>query len=238
MTARLRSALVAACLTVVVLGGVVASTVHVQKYRYRPYLHDSLYLPSGTFLEGASLGYKQLVADLVWFSAIQYYGDYRMDNHGLEYFRGLMDIVTRLDPHFLFAYRFAALVVSQDLDEFEVAIDILKNGMAHNPQSWELPFEIGFLHYAHQRDYNVGARYFDLASKLPRAPEVTRRFAAFAYSKAGDGDTSIRMWEEYADLTDNPFMKELAARYIEKLRANNGTLPPLVPQPTNNDGTY
>ncbi|MGH7473469.1 MAG: hypothetical protein ACREJW_05965, partial [Candidatus Methylomirabilales bacterium] len=35
---------------------------------------DSLYLPSATFLRYASLGYRAMLADLVWIRATQYFG--------------------------------------------------------------------------------------------------------------------------------------------------------------------
>jgi len=197
--------------------GLLLSTVWVQKYRYRPYLHEKLYLPSGKFVREFSLGYREVVADAVWLSAVQYYGDFRKGNHDLRYFSGLIDIVTSLDPHFTFAYLFGALVVSEDAGSFEEGTDILKRGMSRNPTSWQLPFEIGFLNFVNRRDNALAARYFELASRLPGAPEYAGRFAAFVYSKAGDSGSSIRMWEEYKEHADDPFLKELAERYIEKL---------------------
>jgi hypothetical protein len=197
--------------------GLLLSTVWVQKYRYRPYLHEKLYLPSGKFVQELSLGYREVVADAVWLSAVQYYGDFRKGNHDLRYFSGLIDIVTTLDPHFTFAYLFGALVISEDVGAFEEGMNILKRGMSRNPTSWQLPFEIGFLNFVNRRDNALAARYFELASRLPGAPEYAGRFAAFVYSKAGDSGSSIRMWEEYKEHADDPFLKELAERYIEKL---------------------
>lgn len=206
-----------------VITGLVASTVRVQAFRYRPYLHESLYLPSGNFLDQISLGYKQLSADMVWFSAILYYGEYRKGQHGLEYFSGLVDIVTRLDPHFIFAYVFGAWVVSEDMGDFTRGAEILKKGMAENPSSWELPFEIGFLNFSNRTDYELAGRYLDLASRMPNAPERARRFAAFVYSRAGESGSSIRLWEAYKEYTDNAYLKELADRYIQKLRVEQAT---------------
>jgi hypothetical protein len=97
-------------------------------------------------------------------------------------------------------------------------MDLLKSGMARNPRSWQLPFEIGFLNYVNGGDRLVAARYFELASKMPGAPESTERFAAFVYSKAGKDESSVRIWEEYMEHTDNPYLKELAERYIEKIK--------------------
>jgi len=198
--------------------GAVFSTARTQDFRYRPYLHESLYLPTGKFLNELSLGYKQVVADFVWFSAVQYYGEYRKGQHALNHFEALMKIVTTLDPHFTFAYIFGAWVIAEDMGDFERGIDMLRDGMANNPTSWRLPFEIGFLNFTHRTDYDLAGRYLDLASRMPNAPERARRFAAFVYTRAGEKDSSIRLWEAYMEYTDSPYLKELAQRYIERLK--------------------
>lgn len=208
---------------VVLLAGLTMTTRQATPYTFRPYLYDNLYLPSGQFVEQASLGYNQLAADLTWFSAVQYYGGYRKQYHDLAYFEGLIDIVTDLDPHFEFPYIFGSVVLSQDMSSLDPAIALLKKGMANNPTSWRLPFEAGFLYYIDARDPDMAARYFDLASRLPGGGDRARRFAAFVYSKAGHTETSIRMWEELLEHTDEPYMREMARRYIEKLRSEEAT---------------
>jgi hypothetical protein len=65
----------------------------------------------------------------------------------------------------------------------------------------------------------MAARYFDLASRMPGGGDRAKRFAAFVYSQAGHAETSIRMWEELIEQTDEPYMRQLAAGYIEQLRA-------------------
>lgn len=218
MSSAMRRKLVTAVVFFAVLAGSVTATVRVKRYNFRPYLYDNLYLPSGKFLEQVSLGYNQIVADMIWHQAIQYYGGYRKELHDLVYFEGLIDLVTDLDPHFIFPYVFGAVVMSQDMGSFESGIQVLRKGMHHNPESWELPFEIGFLSFIDARDNDMAARYFDLSSRLPGAPDHTRRFAAFVYSKAGHDELSIRMWEELKESTDEPYMRELAERYLKKLR--------------------
>lgn len=203
----------------VLAAGLAWSTWQVHPHARRPYLYDNLYLPSGKFLEQASLGYRQLAADLTWFSAVQYYGGYRKEYHDLAYFEGLIDIVTDLDPHFVFPYVFGAVVLSQDMESLDGAIDLLKKGMANNPTDWHLPFETGFLYYIDARNPEMAARYFDLASRMPGSGDRAKRFAAFVYSQSGHTETSIRMWEELIKQTDEPYMRDLARHYIDKLRA-------------------
>jgi len=218
MPAYFRRIVLPAIVFVVALAGAVATTVGVKRYTYRPYLYDDLYLPSGKFMEQVSLGYKQITADVIWSQAVQYYGGYRKGDHDLAYFEGLIHLVTDLDPHFVFPYRFGALVLSQDMEAFDRGIRILRKGMHHNPTKWELPFEIGFLYFVDAGDPDMAARYFELASRMPDAPDLARRFAAFVYSRAGHDEMSIRMWEELKNTSDEPYMRELADRYLDKLK--------------------
>lgn len=206
----------------VLAAGLVVTTIRARPYTQRPYLHDNLYLPSGTLIKQASMGYEQLAADLTWFSAVQYYGGYRKQDHDLAYFKGLIDIVTDLDPHFEFPYIFGAVVLSQDMKNFDSAVDLLRKGMHNNPTSWVLPFELGFIYYVDARNSDMAARYFDLASRMPGGGDRARRFAAFVYSKAGHRENSIKMWEELAENSDEPYMRELARHYIEELRGGKG----------------
>lgn len=202
----------------VLLAGAVSATVRVKRFTTRPYLYDNLYLPSGKFMKEVALGYDQIVADVIWFQAVQYYGGFRKEEHDLAYFEGLIDLVTDLDPYFVFPYVFGAVVMSQDMGAFDAGVRILKKGMHHNPTDWQLPFELGFLYFVDARNPDMAARYFDLASRMPGAPDLARRFAAFVYLRAGHDELSIRMWEELKRTTDEPYMKELAERYLDKLR--------------------
>ncbi len=196
----------------------VGATAWVQPFTTRPYLHTNLYLPSGKFVQQASLGYRELASDMVWFQAVQYYGGYAQSQHDLAYFSGLIDITTELDPHFAFPYIFGAVVMAQDLGDFDRGIRVLKRGMHNNPSMYELPFEIGFLYYTVAKNDSAAARYFDLASRLPGGKERAGRFAAFVYSKAGHLETSMRMWQEIAlDDNEQPYMRELARHYLQKL---------------------
>jgi tetratricopeptide (TPR) repeat protein len=180
---------------------------------------EVLYLPSGRFLEQASLQYRNLAADILWFKTIQYYGGYRMGENDIELFSHLVDVITDLDPQFAFAYLFGGLIIAEDLGHFDEGIAFIKKGIENNPTDWWLVFELGFLYYVNMenRDLDAAARYFELASRIPGADEITKRFAAFVAARAGHVRTSIVMWEELSRTSDNPYIRELATEYIEKL---------------------
>ncbi len=179
---------------------------------------EVLYLPSGEFIDQASLGYRNLAADLLWVKTVQYYGGYRWGNNDLALFSHLVEVITDLDPQFTFAYLFGGLVIAQDLGYFEEGMALIKKGIENNPTDWWLVFELGFLNYVYARDYATAAHYFQLASRFPDADEITKRFAAFVAAKAGHTETSIAMWEELSRNSDNPHIRDMAKNYIEKLK--------------------
>jgi tetratricopeptide (TPR) repeat protein len=183
----------------------------------RKYQHEVMYLPSRRFIEEVSLGYRNLAADILWFRTIQYYGSYRMGENDIALFNHLVDVITDLDPQFVFAYLFGALIIAEDLGCFREGIKFLEKGVRNNPDDWWLMFEMGFLYYVDARNYTEAMRCFRKASLMPGADDIARRFAAFVAAKAGHTETSIAMWKELARTSENPHIRALAERYIDKL---------------------
>ncbi|MCD6380414.1 hypothetical protein J7M07_08235 [bacterium] len=178
---------------------------------------EIIYLPSSEAFEMISLGYKNIVSDILWFKTVQYYGGYKLGKNSLRLFRHLADVITDLDPQFIFAYQLSAIIVAQDIGELKEGVEILRKGMKNNPRNWWLPFEAGFLYYLDGSDYKESERYFRLASTIPGANDRATRFAASAAAKGGDIKASIEMWKRLADSSDDPFMDDLAKGYIERL---------------------
>ncbi|MDZ7860103.1 MAG: hypothetical protein U5O15_05470 [Candidatus Krumholzibacteriota bacterium] len=178
---------------------------------------DIMYLPSSEAVKMLSLGYRNIVSDILWFKTVQYYGGYRMGKNSLRLFRHLADVITDLDPQFIFAYKLSAVIMAQDLGELKEGIEILRKGIENNPEEWWLAFEAGFLYYLDGSDYKESERYFRLAADMPGANERAMRFAASAAARGGDIETSINMWRRLADSSDDPFMDKLAKGYIKKL---------------------
>jgi hypothetical protein len=179
---------------------------------------ERLYLPDGTLLRHASLGFAAPVADWTWLQATQYYGGFRHGDHDLRYFDGLVEAVNTLDPRFIEAYRFAALVHSITHRDQDAAIAVLRRGILANPESWLLHFELGFIHYVFLREYKLASLYFETAAELPGASDFCRRFAAFSRRRAGDMHGSLALWENLLQTTESQDMRELANEMIARCR--------------------
>lgn len=177
---------------------------------------ELLYYPSGVWVRQAALGYETAAADLAWLRGIQYYGEHRLSDQRYDMIGHVMEIVAELDPRFTQPYVFGAFVLAQELKQPQRGLELLERGMHANPESWELAFETGFLHYVGTRDMAAAARYFTRAARLPGHPEYVERFAAFANQRAGNLGMAILLWKR-VEASGNKYMQEVARREIERL---------------------
>jgi len=178
---------------------------------------ERLYFPSGNFLVESTLGFREVMADYLWFRFVQYYGAYAQGNNDFRYFELLIDGITKLDPQFVEAYYFASLVFWSSYADIPRSIDMLRRGILANPDKAKLPFQIGFIYYVMDHDYLRAAHWFEVAGRCSDATDKEPRFAAFARYKAGDDRVSLALWRSLYESTDSSHMKELAVKMIEKL---------------------
>ena len=139
--------------------------------------------------------------------------------HGPAAFPRLAETVIELDPHFSDAYRFAAMVLAEDLGQPDAGIALLERGLQNMPTNWWMPFEAGFIEYTVRFDDAAAASWFQRAAEVPGAPEYPRRFAAFVSSRAGDLQVSYELWHYIAQTTLNDELRVKAEEYMADLRA-------------------
>jgi tetratricopeptide (TPR) repeat protein len=186
-------------------------------------LQELAYFPSGRFIRQAAIEYRELAADWVWLRAIQYYGYHLMTDRKYEWLGHVFGILTTLDPRFIGAYHFGAITLAWDARQPTEAIKMLYDGMKANPMTWQLPFDAAFINYMVARDYATAGELFDIASRLPGAWFITRRWAAVAVAKAGDYETARQMWVEMYNTTENKQLRALVVRQLQNLKLNEET---------------
>ena len=113
--------------------------------RSRVYGSAIIYLPQGTYLRPATLGFSSLAADLVYLWAIQFYSTPEITDR-FDYLDHIFSIIFELDPLFIDPYEIGAIISVYEAKNIELALSMLEKGSANNPAQWLFPFQAG--HYA------------------------------------------------------------------------------------------
>ena len=183
-------------------------------------LEELSYYPSGRFLEPATLGHAATAADLAWLRAVQYYGQHRTSDNQYVRMGHVFDILTALDPAFVPAYVFGAFALAQEGRDFPAAERLMLKGLAANPTSGELAFQLGFLYYVRPggRDLEHAAEYFEQASRQADGPPQSARFAAFARQNSWDLAAAYELWANVERDSPNRYLREIAQREMARIR--------------------
>ncbi len=198
---------IALILGFVLLGiGAALSLEHERPSRVRG--EELAYLPKGQYLRLASLGYRQIVADIIWLQAVQHLGAPQDTSQGYRWTYHAVDVLTDLDPAFVPAYQAAGTILGVWAGRIQESIAILKKGMQHNPEVWQLPFLIGYDYFYELCDPSSAARYLQIAAALPGAPEYLPRLAARMAVEAGDPQAAREFLERFIRQTDDQRLQE------------------------------
>ena len=217
MPARRRSWLVLGSLVAALGAGAVGAVIALE--RARPALAEGTavsYLPKGEYLKVATLGYRQLAADLIWLRAVQAFGVREQTAEGYLRAYKAVDVLTDLDPHFTYAYQVAGTIMSIWAHRPQESIAILKKGLRENPQVWQFPFFLGYDYYYELHDPVEASTYFRMAAVMPGAPEYLPRLAARMTVEAGDPDAALEFLERlYQQVRDARLKHALIQRMKE-----------------------
>lgn len=210
----LKSGLLVSGLVLALMGGAIGLISALEKQRpAATRAAELLYLPKGEYLKVAVLGYRQIVADLIWLRVLQYVGvrDQTPEGYRWAYYAG--DVLTDLDPKFVFAYQGLGTVFAIAADQVEESIKLLKKGMQENPEVWNLPFLLGYNYYFELHDPATAATYFQTAASLPGSPKYLPQLAARMMIEAGAPDAALEFLQRlYAQVQDEQIREGLALR--------------------------
>lgn len=172
---------------------------------------DSDLSMNGSRLKGFALGFEGLMADWYWMRSLQYIGgkiinakseinidDLRDLNPRLLY--PYLDNATDLDPHFIAAYSYGAVILPAiDPDK---AIAIAQKGIDKNPTEWRLYQHLGYIYWKLGR-YSEAADTYEKGSQIAGSIAFMKLMAASMRTEGGSRATSRAIYRQMlADAQD------------------------------------
>jgi len=186
-------------------------------------IESILYLPSGKYLKYLTLGYNQVVADLLWIKTVSYFGSHFMTDQQYPWLFHMLTLIIDLDPKFDFPYYFGGVVLSLEASQAENANKILEKGIDAFPNQWMYPFYIGFNHYYHLGDPMTAAPFIERASKLPGAPQFTKTLAGTLYEQSGDLNAGLEFYRKVYENTSDEIVRKKIEERIKTILSKQGT---------------
>ncbi len=221
MTAPQRTTVIAAACLGVSMIACILLLRHIDQIRPQATIEDALYINSPKMVKRASLGFDGLMACIYWTRTVQYFG-HRHYNHEQTYneLAPLLEITTTLDPHLFPAYQFGASFLApappNGAGQPDRAIQLMKFGIDHNPDNWQLYYNLGFVYYTELKDYKKAAEVFARGSEIPGAHPFMKLLAAQMAEHAGDFATARLLWSATYETSHETNIRQNA---IEHLRA-------------------
>jgi hypothetical protein len=129
----------------------------------------------------------------------------------------MFDIITDLDPKFTSVYTLGTILLTTDARKIDLALKLLKKGMADNPQSWQIPFTKGFIQYIHNKNPKEASKWFLIASYKENAPEIVQKFATWTLYKGKGVDLTLRLYLRLYETSSSEIFREKARRGITKV---------------------
>jgi tetratricopeptide (TPR) repeat protein len=179
-------------LIILVAGIFVTGSVqrHVDGLHEKNTVNGVLYLPNDKLLKYFTGGLSNILADLMWYQTVQYTAkEFNSEDARFSWLEQMIRATNRLDPYYVDPYRYGGIFLAGIGDD-EVAEEILQTGLRHQPNSWELPYELHSLYLMNRRHE-------------PGAQKIASHYA-YMIAERIDGE----MKQAYFDLSRNLLLKE------------------------------
>lgn len=171
-------------------------------------------------------GFRGIAADLLWLNIEDYW------HKGYTYkLLPLFESVAWLQPRYItvwavggwhMAYNIYASLKDPAEQKYwyNQGTSFLKKGIAHNPEQYDLYFELGWTYYNKGEDFGNAVTYLEKAAKFP-GPDYVQSLLAHAYENNEQLEESIQQWTKVLDTG----FKQVAQRALKSLKEQGAFTP-------------
>jgi tetratricopeptide (TPR) repeat protein len=177
-----------------------------------------VYLPRPEYLRWMSLGYDNVLADVLWFRTISYFGKHYRSDRTYPWLAYMCDLVTDLDPRAAHVYRFAGMVLPWEAGQAKDGLRLLIKATKVFPNSWLYPYWTGFIYYFFENDYKTAAEWMSRAAQLPGANPIAARLAALFAAHRYGPDATIDFLRELETEVNTEEMREVIRKNIREAK--------------------
>ena len=179
---------------------------------------------TGPVVRAFSLGFSDVLADLYWLRAVQYYGREKLANAPASYadLAPLLETAAELDHRFEIVYRYGAVFLSEQFPvgagQPEKGVAFLKKGADRNPRNWTLRQDQGLFTFVYLDDAVAGSAVLRQASEIPGSAPWLKPLAAKVLADGGNLEASLQMWTIIRDQSEPGVLRLNAETQLEVVK--------------------
>jgi len=144
---------------------------------------------------------------------------YQSENKAVvSYIYPMLDRITTVDPHFIFPYIYGGVYVLLDTGDVEAAVDLLQKGRRLNPDRWEFPFYLGWLHWMYLDNKQKTVAYLQEAIAQAGCPEFAGDLLINLSADLGRAEMNRQYLEGLFLSTENPEIKEKVRDLLQRVQ--------------------
>lgn len=179
----------------------------------------------GSMLRGFAFGMEGMLADWYYIRGLQYIGGKMLKRQGgidLDNLSSLnprllypfLETATSLDPHFVDAYSYGAIVLPA-IDK-EKAIALAEKGIRNNPNEWRLYQHLGFTYWK-LGQYDLAAETYAKGAQIPGSSPFMALMAASMRTEGGSTSTARAIYRQMLAESTDEAVRITATRRLAKL---------------------
>jgi tetratricopeptide (TPR) repeat protein len=96
----------------------------------------------------------------------------------------------------------------------------MEYGIAHNPDNWQLYYNLGFVYYTELKDYKKASEAFARGADVPNAHPFMRLLAAQMAEHAGDFSTARMLWSATFQSSREPNIRQNALEHLRSIQVD------------------
>ena len=147
------------------------------------------------------------------------YSLYRFENRGLiDGVYPLLDRVVTIDPNFIKPYIFGGVYLMIETGRLEESLALLEKGYIANPERWEFPFYLGWLHWMYLGDLETTHHYLLEAVGRKDCPAYVFRLLRGLTQNLDRNDMTWLYLQGLLQSTDDPDSREQIDRLLNEIK--------------------
>ena len=181
-------------------------------------LHQFRYTPDPALSKLLAGAHRSTTADMLWLRALPDFSRHFDDlEQKKRWLHGVLDTVTGLEPEFVTAYTYGSAYFELIEKKASAVIDLLKQGVASNPDNIELKVKLAMAYLMHAKDRPKAIEQLQQVVNDPRCDALTAGLCASLLVDEREDIAALSYWVQYLEY-DNEDVQEVARLYYERAK--------------------